>query len=115
MTRSEAIDRFEITYFTGRPCRRGHTSERYVSNGACLTCYEEHERRKAERRRGRPAVSLPLPKPVTTDWSNLTPAQIDSWYARVRALKPNATRYKHHPLEERQILYAAPTRIKDLA
>jgi 5-methylcytosine-specific restriction endonuclease McrA len=25
-------------YFTGRPCRAGHSSERYVSNGICCEC-----------------------------------------------------------------------------
>lgn len=25
-------------YFSGKPCRRGHLSERYVSTGACLVC-----------------------------------------------------------------------------
>ena len=25
-------------FFTGKPCRRGHVSERYVSNAACVEC-----------------------------------------------------------------------------
>ena len=25
-------------YFTGRPCKRGHIAERYVSTGACVAC-----------------------------------------------------------------------------
>lgn len=26
------------TYFTGKPCKRGHLCPRYVSNGACTQC-----------------------------------------------------------------------------
>jgi hypothetical protein len=25
-------------FFTSEPCRKGHISERYVSNGACIAC-----------------------------------------------------------------------------
>lgn len=25
-------------FFTGEPCKSGHTAERYVSNGACVSC-----------------------------------------------------------------------------
>lgn len=28
-------------YFTGRPCRRGHVSERYASNATCVECAKE--------------------------------------------------------------------------
>lgn len=28
------------TYFTGRPCKHGHLSERYVSNGHCKVCVD---------------------------------------------------------------------------
>ena len=40
-------------YFTGRPCRRGHVAERYVSMGGCLDCL----RRKATKT----AVSVYMP------------------------------------------------------
>jgi len=26
-------------YFTGRPCKHGHTSERFTSGGACIACH----------------------------------------------------------------------------
>jgi len=28
-------------YFTGKPCKKGHISERYVKNRGCVTCYHE--------------------------------------------------------------------------
>lgn len=30
------------TYFTGKPCRKGHVAERYVSTGHCVVCQKEH-------------------------------------------------------------------------
>jgi 5-methylcytosine-specific restriction endonuclease McrA len=36
-TRKKAILAGDVTYFTGRPCVRGHVSERYVSGG-CKKC-----------------------------------------------------------------------------
>ena len=32
-------------FYTGVPCKRGHTSERYVSAGGCVTCHAEQSRR----------------------------------------------------------------------
>jgi hypothetical protein len=36
--RLEAIARQEATYSSGKPCRRGHDSLRYSSNGMCVEC-----------------------------------------------------------------------------
>lgn len=33
-----------VRYFTGRPCKNGHVSERLTSNGACLECCAERQR-----------------------------------------------------------------------
>ena len=33
------------TYYTGRPCRNGHHSERYVSTNACIQCVREAQQR----------------------------------------------------------------------
>lgn len=27
-------------YFTGKPCKRGHLSERYVASGTCCECHK---------------------------------------------------------------------------
>lgn len=44
MERKEAKSKGLGTYFTGRPCRRGHVSARYVSGGQCLECVSAPER-----------------------------------------------------------------------
>lgn len=31
-------------YFTGKPCKRGHVSQRYASTGQCVECQRHHER-----------------------------------------------------------------------
>jgi hypothetical protein len=36
--RLAAAARGEKTYYTATPCRKGHLSRRYVSNGACIEC-----------------------------------------------------------------------------
>ena len=39
-SRIEARDSGSKKYFTGKPCRRGHTSERFVSNNTCVECHK---------------------------------------------------------------------------
>lgn len=36
--RKQAHERGLVRYFTGFPCRKGHVTERYVSNGVCSGC-----------------------------------------------------------------------------
>ena len=36
-------------YFTGRPCRRGHICERYVSVGTCVMCVNKNTPRLSSR------------------------------------------------------------------
>lgn len=44
MNRSEAIEKGEIYYNTGKPCRRGHIADRFTSNGSCRECLRiQHE------------------------------------------------------------------------
>ncbi len=38
LSRNEAKARGLVRYFTGIPCRCGHVSERFVSEGACVDC-----------------------------------------------------------------------------
>jgi len=46
--RKEAIDQGIYKYFTGKPCKHGHTAERYSNNGDCCSCsktkYENNKR-----------------------------------------------------------------------
>ena len=34
----------EQFYFTGRPCKQGHISHRYTSNGHCIECSKKYDR-----------------------------------------------------------------------
>lgn len=38
--RLDAAKAGETKYNTGKPCKRGHSSDRYVRNGACLQCLQ---------------------------------------------------------------------------
>lgn len=38
IARKNAIARGLVKYFTGKPCSKGHLSERYCKNGACQQC-----------------------------------------------------------------------------
>ena len=38
LERKEAKRLGKITYFTGQPCKKGHTAYRYVKNGGCSEC-----------------------------------------------------------------------------
>lgn len=38
VTRKEAKERGLKTYYTGKPCKHGHLSERYTKNGTCVEC-----------------------------------------------------------------------------
>ena len=107
MSRIEALEHQHKRYFTGIPCRHGHTAERYTLGGQCVDCTARRdllrlERIKAGHKRV-PAhdvpVSLPQPREVKTDYGNLNAKQVEQWYDRVRNLRPNAKLYKHHPLD----------------
>jgi 5-methylcytosine-specific restriction endonuclease McrA len=39
------IERDPQTYFTGKPCKRGHVAARREDNGDCLECVKERQRR----------------------------------------------------------------------
>ena len=41
ISRKEAREQGLTRYFTGKPCKNGHTSERFVSNKTCCACITE--------------------------------------------------------------------------
>jgi len=45
ITRDEARERGLKRFFTGKLCRNGHVAERYVSDGKCVECKREADRR----------------------------------------------------------------------
>lgn len=38
VTRKEAREQGLLRYYTGKPCKNGHLTERYVAKGTCLDC-----------------------------------------------------------------------------
>jgi hypothetical protein len=48
-TRAQAIALGQITYFTGKPCRRGHVADRYTMAGNCRECAREAGRAELAR------------------------------------------------------------------
>lgn len=52
ITRKEAMEQGLARYFTGKPCKKGHISERFASNSTCITCCQEQS--AATKRANRP-------------------------------------------------------------
>lgn len=48
ISRKEAIEKGLKVYFTGKPCKYGHVSERRVNDRGCLECGKEHREQKKE-------------------------------------------------------------------
>jgi hypothetical protein len=46
ISRKDAIDKGLNRFFTGKPCPRGHISERTIYGGSCLKCRAEKEKEK---------------------------------------------------------------------
>lgn len=42
ITKNEALEKGLIYYFTGKPCKHGHISERLVKGGSCRICKNNH-------------------------------------------------------------------------
>lgn len=57
ITRKEAQAQGKKRYFTGKPCKHGHISERWVNPGVCLDCAAEIMKRYYETHREAHATS----------------------------------------------------------
>jgi len=49
-SRTEALKKNSNHYFTGVPCRNGHIDKRRTTDGHCLTCDCEYQKRKRKNR-----------------------------------------------------------------
>jgi hypothetical protein len=38
ITRKDAIKEAKSVYYTGKPCKNGHITLRYVTSGTCIEC-----------------------------------------------------------------------------
>jgi len=47
--RQKAVENNEITYFTGKPCKRGHLSVRFTKNNQCKECLQEYAKQHQTR------------------------------------------------------------------
>ncbi len=45
ISKKEAMRESLRTYFTGKPCKKGHVYTRYVISGACCICIKGYNRR----------------------------------------------------------------------
>lgn len=69
VTRQQAISKGLIKYYTGRPCKHGHYSFRYVNTASCCACLREAarvtrgriEKSRISQNRGIIDVSLRVP------------------------------------------------------
>jgi hypothetical protein len=48
ISRKEAKEKGLTRYFTGKPCKYGHISERLTSDGVCVACEREHRQENKE-------------------------------------------------------------------
>lgn len=51
ITRKEAILQNLLRYFTGKPCKHGHISERFVNNSGCVQCRKEKTKEYNDKRK----------------------------------------------------------------
>jgi hypothetical protein len=107
ISRASAIKAGSKRYFTGNECCHGHTAERYVTTGSCVECQRLSNCGLLITAAGEPKKRLGKRAP---DFTHLTELQREVWYARVRAVKPNASLYLHQPLDERGIIWKPPER-----
>lgn len=49
ITRKEALERNLTRYYTGKPCKNGHTAERDTGRGSCIECKKEWQNSKSGR------------------------------------------------------------------
>lgn len=48
-----------VRYFTGRPCKQGHLSDRYVTSSNCVECHASLSSPRGERPKDLPVADLP--------------------------------------------------------
>jgi len=48
LTRAQAAAKGQSQYFTGKPCKNGHTAYRYTQSGTCSTCIAQATTRARE-------------------------------------------------------------------
>ena len=68
ITRKNAIHQGLKFYFTGKPCKHGHTDKRRVPHGACVVCEKEMQTTDAQREYHRILKQTPKYKKMAQDY-----------------------------------------------
>ena len=99
ISRKEAKAQGLTRYFTGKPCKHGHLSERQTSNGSCVTCQQQKTREWrqenpdiAEQHRinwetKNPTKAQEVVKAAQKRWEVKNPEVLNAKAAKYRALK----------------------------
>jgi hypothetical protein len=72
-TRKEAVQLGQSTFFTGRPCPRGHLSPRRVSNQSCILCDKQNSHNSYAR-------NIDSKKQYNTKWSKDHPELMRAYH-----------------------------------
>ena len=70
LTKKQAREQGLKHYFTGKPCKHGHVSKRYVSTGQCFCCVSEHDKQWRE---ANPEKS----RAKSNKWKRANPERVD--------------------------------------
>lgn len=92
VTKSEAIEQGLNYYFTGKPCKHGHVSERYINGGACVACQriksKEFSKNNVESERIRKHLDYLAHKEERNDrnksWQKRNRAKVSAYVAKWR-------------------------------
>jgi hypothetical protein len=99
ITRKEAKEQGLKQYFTGKPCKRGHVSNRLLSTGVCLECsklrcsqfhYENTEYNKQRRQKWR-EQNLDKANATNRNWKKNNKNKVNAINSRRRGQKIQRT------------------------
>lgn len=63
ITREDAASKARRYFFTGKPCKHGHVSPRYVSTGGCLGCLNKWRNLQAKNAFSKDLIPWDKPRP----------------------------------------------------
>lgn len=92
ISREEAARLGLKRYFTGTPCRRGHITERMVSNTKCLTCHADWMRIKGAKIR----------REANRRWKARNPNQYKDYYERSEKERQRSASRRKDPDKSRR-------------
>lgn len=85
VSRKAALSAGLMYYFTGKPCKHGHTDKRLASNGTCVTCLAVWHSDHAEQERRRHKL-----------WAKQNPDKASKWHRNNPEAYRDAVRRSNH-------------------